>query len=154
MAENFLTKQAGPLPMWAWGMFGLAGVILLMQYRKSQSSAAQPQQQAATGPAASTGGQPNSIFFLPNGAAPNQVGVNFNSRPNRADQQISSQFVTTSNMYAAQIEQAVYHSNPNDPTSIAVDSQEIIQANPQLDWTRAIPKGTSVNIPVGIGTQG
>lgn len=72
------------LPIWAWVLFGGAGLYLLYQlYQKRQTTA-----QAATTPTSSTdpaasGTDPGNIFFLPNQSQPlpTQVGVNFNSRP-------------------------------------------------------------------------
>lgn len=148
------------LPVWAWGVFGGAGLYLLVHLYKARQMSAQQAASptAATPGAASTSGQLNSIFFMPNGPqsapTPTQVGVNFNPRQPSSYQQIGKTYVTPSAMYSSAIEMANYHSDPNDAASIAIDSQAIIAANPQLDWTRAIPKGTSVKIPLGIGTQG
>lgn len=72
------------LPIWAWVLFGGAGLYLLYQlYQKRQTTA-----QAATTPTSSTdpaasSTDPGNIFFLPNQSQPlpTQVGVNFNSRP-------------------------------------------------------------------------
>lgn len=156
MADSMLTREYAHLPVWAWGLIGGGGLYLLVQlYKKHQTGA----QQAATAPTAATGastggGQPNSIFFLPNNAPqPSQVGVNFNSRPKPAAQQITSTYVTPSSMYSPQIAQAVYKIAAGDSVSAAVETESIIEANPQLDWSRPIPKGTTINVPAGVGTR-
>jgi hypothetical protein len=73
------------LPVWAWVLFGGAGLYLLYQlYQKRQTTAqAATTPTSSTDPAAASSTDPGNIFFLPNQSQPlpTQVGVNFNSRP-------------------------------------------------------------------------
>lgn len=83
MSENFLTKTAGPLPVWGWLAGGGIGLFVLMKYRTS-GGAGNSGTPKATPVNANNGNKASpNIFFLPQGAqsTPSQITVNVNRFP-------------------------------------------------------------------------
>lgn len=61
---NLLTRKAGPMPVWVWGLIGLAVAWAFAKYRDLKSAAAAAQQQPAPGAAASSESQQVAPQFI------------------------------------------------------------------------------------------
>lgn len=81
MAENFLTKKAGPLPMWGWAAGGLLLFIMVTSMRGT-GAVANPNNGAKLSGNNGNATAPN-VFFLPNGTSPvpSTITVNVNRLP-------------------------------------------------------------------------
>jgi len=81
MAENFLTKKAGPLPMWGWAAGGLLLFVVMTSMR---GTSATPNPNNGAKVSGNNGNAPSpNIFFLPNGTSPvpSTITVNVNRLP-------------------------------------------------------------------------
>lgn len=156
---NPFTRKLGPLPLWAWMGVGLAAALAYTMWRKNKAGT--PTTATTTNPN-STGTQTASQtppFIIQN--YPPSGGVPVVTPPTGGSQSTgpatpTQSYVTTGVQHPSGIRDdnalglaVLTYGLKNDKEQDAVIGAGLIRAaNPQINWAKPIPAGTTINVPL------